>query len=193
MLREYAPWLKVMEPFCWLDYADPDLMDVRVPRTTLVKPILERGLSTWAYYCGNPGNTHINRLMDTPLAQVRMNGWLFYRFPISGFLHWAYNFWYRWDGERFCPCDPFANFDTFNWPHHAYGDCWSVYPGPDGPISTLRWEAFADSLQDYALLQTLGVPRDDRPLLALNDYDRFPIDNAWVERTRLHYLKAHSH
>lgn len=184
MFRELAPWMKTIDAYCWPEYSEPGLMDAGVPRTKLVPAILARGQSTWAYYCGNPGATSINRLMDTPLAQVRMNGWLFYRFPIDGFLLWSYNFWYRVEKGKFVPADPFANFDTFNWPHNAYGDCWSVYPGPDGPIDTLRWEAFADSLQDYALLQTLDTPRDGRLLRAIEGYDRFPIDAKWIDHAR---------
>ena len=37
------------------------------------------------------------------------------------------------------------------------GDPFVVYPGPDGPVDSLRWEVFAASLQDYALLQEAGV------------------------------------
>lgn len=190
MLRELAPWLRVTEPFCHMEYTEPGLIDLPFPRTSMVPAIRARGQATAGYYCGNPGPKSINRLMDTPLAQVRMNGWTFYRFGIDGFLHWAYNFWYRIEGGTFVPADPFANFDTFHWPHHAYGDCWSVYPGPDGPLDTLRWEAFADSLQDYRLLQTLGIPQDDRRLRAIVSFSDFPIDDAWIWRTRRSLLGA---
>ncbi len=189
MLRELAPWMKVTDPFCHMEYTEPGLIDLPFPRTKMVADIQARGLRTAAYYCGNPGPTVINRLMDTPLSQVRMNGWTFYRFDIDGFLHWAYNFWYRGRNQRFVPADPFANFDSFVWPHYAYGDCWSVYPGPDGPIDTLRWEAFSDSLQDYALLQTLNVARDDVPLRDIEGFDRFPVSQTWIEKTRQHYLE----
>ena len=33
------------------------------------------------------------------------------------------------------------------------GDCYMVYPGPDGPISTVRWEIFREGVQDYEYLK----------------------------------------
>lgn len=189
MMRELAPWMRITDPFCWMEYADPELIELPFPRTHMVPEIQAKGQSTAAYYCGNPGPKSINRLMDTPLPQVRMNGWAFYRFGVTGFLHWAYNFWYRAQGEHFTPANPFANFDTFPWPHNAYGDCWSVYPGPDGPIDTLRWEAFGDSLQDYALLQTLNIPRDGELLRDIKGFSDFPIDEGWITAARSSLLE----
>jgi len=52
MFRELAPWMKIMDPFCWIDYAEPDLMDVRVPRT-LCAANPGTGPVHLAYYCGN--------------------------------------------------------------------------------------------------------------------------------------------
>lgn len=58
----------------------------------------------------------------------------------------------------------------------------------DGPLDSTRWEVFADSQQDYALLQTPGVG-EDAPLLApLEGYDRSPRDAGrveWARRTLL--------
>jgi len=34
-------------------------------------------------------------LMETPLPKTAMHGFLFYRWPFEGFLHWGYNCWYE--------------------------------------------------------------------------------------------------
>ena len=75
-------------------------------------------------------------------------------------------------------------------PGWAYGDTFQVYPGPDGPIDSIRWEVFAESLQDYALLQTLGVDRDGRRLSVLRDFDDFPKERGWVDRARRKLLSS---
>jgi hypothetical protein len=64
-----------------------------------------------------------------------------------------------------------------------------VYPGPDGPLDSIRWEVFAESLQDYALLQTAGVDRDDPLFAAINGYGDFPRDPAWIRRALVRVLE----
>ena len=49
-----------------------------------------------------------------------------------------------------------------------------IYPGKDGPIDSIRWEVFAESLQDYAILQTAGIKPDDPLLAPLKSYADFP-------------------
>jgi hypothetical protein len=127
-------------------------------------------------------------LLDTPLAKIRMNGWLFYRWPFHGFLHWGYNYWYK--SQTRTRIDPFNVQDGLMWPGWAYGDTFMVYPGADGPIDSLRWEVFADSMQDYALLQTLGVERDAKLLRDLKTFEDFPKSADWLARTRRKLLTA---
>ena len=55
-----------------------------------------------------------------------------------------------------------------------------------GPIDSIRWEVFAESLQDYALLQTAGIKPDDALLAPLKSYADFPKDEAWLR----HALEA---
>ena len=59
-----------------------------------------------------------------------------------------------------------------------------VYPGPDGPVDSMRWEIFGESLQDYQLLQTLGVERNDSLLQPLKNFMDFPKSPTWRERAR---------
>ena len=43
----------------------------------------------------------------------------------------------------------------------------------------LRWEVFALSLQDYAMLSTLGVGPEDGRLADLRGFDDFPKQARW--------------
>lgn len=57
-----------------------------------------------------------------------------------------------------------------------------MYPGADGkPLDSIRWEVFAESLQDYAILQTAGILPDDPMLADIKDYADFPRTEEWIQ------------
>ena len=57
----------------------------------------------------------------------------------DGLLRWSYNDW---------PEDPYAHPEWGDWPT---GDTFLVYPGENGPVSSLRWEQLREGIQDYEL------------------------------------------
>ena len=180
LLRELAPWMKVMDALSEIQFAKAGLTDTPVPSISKALAFLDDGIPCWCYYCCGPRGRFVQRLMDTPLAKIRMNGWLFYRWPFQGFLHWGYNYWYQSQTRN--KIDPFVVQDGLKWPGWAYGDCFMVYPGENGPLDSIRWEVFAESLQDYALLQTLGIKRES--LSELHSFEDFPKSAAWLNKTR---------
>lgn len=182
LLAELAPWMKVMDALSEIEFGRSGLTDMPVPATKAALQFIEENIPTWVYYCCGPRGLFINRLMDTPLPKIRMNGWLFYRWAFLGFLHWGYNYW-TMRGVRTL-ADPFTVQDAGFWPAWAFGDTFLVYPGEKGPIDSLRYEAFADSLQEYALLQTLGVSRESKLLAAMKTLEDFPKTEAWIQKTR---------
>ncbi len=184
LLRELAPWMDVMDALSEIEFAKAGLTDIPVPSVSTALDFLTAGIPSWCYYCCWPRGAFVQRLMDTPLAKIRMNGWLFYRWPFQGFLHWGYNYWHRSQTREMI--DPFTVQDGERWPNWAYGDCFMVYPGKEGPLDSIRWEVFAEGLQDYALLQTLGVDRDS--LTEIRRFDDFPKSADWLVRTRRRLL-----
>ncbi|NUN93482.1 MAG: DUF4091 domain-containing protein [Verrucomicrobiae bacterium] len=185
MLRELAPWMTVMDALSDIRFAREKLVDVPVPILREAKMFVDEGIPCWTYFCCAPVGRWLNRLLTTPLTKVRLSGWLFWRFQHLGFLHWGYNYWYRKQTRELI--DPYLVLDGGGWPGWQSGDPFVVYPGKDGPIDSLRWEVFAESLEDYRLLQTLGVSPSS---LAdeFRDYHRFPRDPAWVRRRRAQLL-----
>lgn len=185
-LRELAPWMRTLDALSEIEYGRDKLTDMPVPSISVTKAFREAGIPCFTYFCCGPRGRHINRLLDTPLAKLRMLGWLCYRFETLGFLHWGYNYWQR-RGERTL-IDPFTEQAACDWPGWAYGDTFVVYPGPDGPIDSIRWEIFAESFQDYALLQTLNMQPDDPRLAVFEDFDRFPKNRDWLRAMRRELL-----
>ena len=185
LLKEFAPWMKSMDALSEIDFAHET--DLPIPVTISAPQFAARKIDAGIYYCCAPRGKYLNRLMDTPLAKIRMNGWLFYRFQPKLFLHWGYNYWHRSQTRELL--DVFNESAGGKWPGWPYGDTFCVYPGPDGPIDSIRWEVFAESLQDYALLQTLGVDPNGKLLRKCKDYAEFPKDAKWITQARRKLLK----
>jgi len=126
--------------------------------------------------------------LDTPLPKIRMSGWLFYDLGAKGFLHWGFNYWHKMQTEEMG--DPFNDASNGLWPDIPYGDPFMIYPGPNGePIDSIRWEVFAESLQDYAILQTAGIKPGDPLLKEIRSYADFPKRGEWIENAMRQILK----
>ncbi|HTL53151.1 MAG TPA: DUF4091 domain-containing protein [Planctomycetota bacterium] len=213
LLRELAPWMRVMDALSDIRFGREQLTDLPIPVIKTALQFKAEGIPSWCYYCCSPGGRFTNRFMDTPLANVRAQGWLFYRHGFGGFLHWGFNYWYKRQSRTLI--DPFTVSDGGAWPGWTYGDPFVVYPagkpagepeaGPGasgcvgigwearrlepGPLDSIRWEVFHETLQDYALLETLGVPPEDPRLKAFKTFEAFPRDAKVVLGLRKALLK----
>lgn len=188
ILRDLAPWMKVMDALSNIEYGKEGLTDIPIPIVSAAQAYIDAKIPHWVYYCCAPHGPWLNRFLDTPLPKVRMSGWLFYRLGAKGFLHWGYNYWHKMEREEIG--DPFHDASNADWPNIPYGDPFMIYPGPDGPIDSIRWEVFADSLQDYAILQTAGIKPGDPMLADLKTYADFPKNEEWLQKTLTRILKS---
>ncbi len=186
-LREQAPWMKVMDALSDVRYGREGLTDIPIPIVSSAQAYIDEGIPHWVYYCCSPHGPWINRFFDTPLPKVRMSGWLFYRLGAKGFLHWGFNYWHKIEREELT--DPFQDATAADWPNIPAGDPFEVYPGEKGPIDSIRWEVFAESLQDYAILQTAGIKPDDAMLADIKTYAKFPKSEKWIDAKLREILK----
>lgn len=189
LLLDIAPWMKgrILDAISPIEYGRQRLVDYPIPNVAAAGAYRAEGIPHWVYYCCGPKGTCLNRFFDTPLAKLRTGGFLYYHLEALGFLHWGYNFWYVMDlGFNAVPqnlIDPFTDGavgTTSGGEGEPYGDSFVVYPGKDGPIDSIRWEVFAESLQDYTLLQTLGIKRDDPLFEGLDSYCGYPYSEEWI-------------
>jgi hypothetical protein len=188
LVAKLAPWMRVIDALTDLRLAEEGLVDEPVALLPSVQEFIGGGFPTWAYFCCIPRGRYLNRLLDTPLTKVRMAGWLFASMGVKGFLHWGYNYWYRRQTTQLI--DPFRVADGGAWPHWPAGDAFQVYPGTTGPIDSMRWEVFAESLQDLALLQHSGLTRDQDVFAPVRSFEDFPRGEAWIESARHTVLDA---
>ena len=188
LLRELAPWMQVMDAMSDPRFATERLTDMPVPSIATAAQFTQAGCPAWTYFCCGPRGRFLQRLLDTPLPKLRMAGWLFYKLGAKGFLHWGHNYWYV-----FCTGtmgEPFRDAANGAWPGLPTGDPFVVYPGANGPVSSVRWEVFSESLQDYALLQSAGVKPDDPLLAPIKSYEDFPKTEAWLKSARKKILTS---
>jgi outer membrane protein assembly factor BamB len=113
-----------------------DLIDVWAPDLHLVREqpealteIFRHGKQYWHYEA--PGD---QRYLD-PLGFYRMKPWVAFQMGMTGGGYWVYssaNYWFAEPGGG-----------------SEYG---SVYPTERGPVTTKRWEASRDGIEDFELL-----------------------------------------
>lgn len=188
MLQELAPWMKVHDALSDIRYGREGITDMPVASIQTAKQFVDEGIPSFAYFCCGPRGKYLNRLMDTPLAKIRMAGWLLRKMKALGFLHWGYNYWYK--SQTRLMIDPFTEQSGAAWPGWAYGDPFVVYPGQEGPLDSIRWEVWADSMQDLALLQTAGIDPGDAILSEIRDYNDFPWTEEWIQSARSRILEG---
>lgn len=187
LLKNLAPWMSVMDALTDITFARQGLTDRPIPSIGTALEFVKEKIPCWCYYCCGPRGRYLNRLLDTPLSKISMHGFLFYRWPFLGFLHWGYNYWYQ--SQTRTLINPYQVQDGLAWERGwAYGDTFQVYPGPHGPVDSMRWEVFSEALQDYALLETLGVDRDDQSLRPVRSFEDFPKGEGWRLKTRARLL-----
>ncbi len=183
-LNQNAPWTKgkVIDALSEIEYGRENLTDHPIPIISSADAYIKEKIPHWVYFCCAPRGMYLQRLLDTPLPKIRMAGFLFYRLGARGFLHWGYNYWHALEQEKLI--DPFSDSTGACWPGIPPGDPFVVYPGPDGkPVDSIRWEVFAEALQDYAILQTAGIKPDDPMLGDIKSYADFPRSEQWLNET----------
>lgn len=93
---------------------------------------------TTFYVCCGPAFP--NTFVFSPLVESRMLPWLAAQGGYDGFLRWSYNDWSD---------NPFTHPEYAPFPT---GDVHFVYPGDNGPVTSLRWEQLREGIQDYELV-----------------------------------------
>ena len=111
------------------------------------------GEKVLVYTCLIPGGKWLNRTLDMEKLRQVYFGWGAAYYNTGGYLHWGLNQY---------KADPFKQSVT----HHSApgaaannflpaGDTHIVYPGKEGPLSSVRFEAHRMGIEDYDLLQIL--------------------------------------
>ncbi|NLB54570.1 MAG: DUF4091 domain-containing protein [Lentisphaerae bacterium] len=157
MVRKYMPGITIMDAL--LDTSLVGSVDIWCPQASdfqrnheKFKAVRELGDKVWYYTCCTPGGPWLNRLLDMELLRPVLIGWGAELFELDGYLHWGLN---HYTANQ----DPFNMSVIENWGggQNALppGDTHVVYPGADGPWSSMRFEAHREGAEDLELLRML--------------------------------------
>lgn len=117
-----------------------------------------RGDTIWFYTCCGPSGFYLNRFIDTELLRTRLLHWGNWRYRLDGYLHWGLNQIIEEQDPFENTCPPHGPYKEFHLPP---GDSHIIYPGKDGPWSSVRFEAMGAGIEDYELLRVVAA-RDEK-------------------------------
>ena len=104
----------------------------------------QMGKQVWLYVSG-PTPPYPSLVIDAPAMAVRMLPWMCWKYGLGGLLYWSVNYW---------TTDPYQ--EPMNTPWQQNGNGSLFYPGPDGPVSSIRLETLRDGMEDYEYLAHLS-------------------------------------
>ena len=152
ILRKHIGERPVMDAISDLSFYEKGLIDLPVCAADHIGPFLEKGVRPlFAYYCCAQSTGVSNRFLGMPSVRNRSIGIQIYCNRVEGFLHWGYNYWLTPGSAGLL--DPYAITDCMK--TFPAGDAFSVYPGQEGPVESIRQAVFYEALQDVRLLQLL--------------------------------------
>ena len=194
IIKEYLAEFKMIDALSDYAFYEKGLVPTPIPATNHIKPFLENGVQNlWTYYCCGQDNKVSNRFIAMSSARNRVIATQLFKYDIKGFLHWGYNFWYSQYSIK--PIDPFAVTDSgLGFPS---GDAFSVYPGENGPLESIRIKVFTDALCDLRAMNMLSkligkeavlkmIEKDIDPI----EFDHAPSDEDYILSMRIRINKA---
>ncbi|TMV43202.1 DUF4091 domain-containing protein [Paenibacillus mesophilus] len=105
------------------------------------KKALERGEELWWYHT-DPLHPQANFLIDMPAVDARAAFWQSWQgFINKGYTGFLYA-WSTWAGKE----DPWKITGPF---FYRNGLESQIYPSPNGPVNSIRWEVMRDGVEDY--------------------------------------------
>lgn len=135
-----------------IDFYETGLIEMPVCASDKIDAFIEKQVENlWVYYCCVQGSKVGNRYLSMPSYRNRILGLQMYKYKIKGFLQWGYNFYYsRYSLYKINPYATTSADGAF-----PSGDSFSVYPGEDGPLKSLRAVVFKEALQDIEVCKLL--------------------------------------
>jgi len=194
MVHKYMPGVPVMDATC-----DPGLIgtvDIWCPLAPEYQKHRREfeaqrrlGDKVWVYTCTAPGGRWLNRFLDQELLRPVLIGWAMALYRLDGYLHWGLNQYQAGQDPFQRSVVPLANLEG----NLCAGDTHIVYPGPNGPWSSLRLEAHREGLEDLELLRRLDA-RDPEPCAAVvrkavQGFDQYVTDPTQFRSIRRQLLK----
>lgn len=141
-------------------YYKNGLVDIPVAGTPSINNFFGENVNKlWCYYCGIHNDKVSNRYIAQKSRRTRIIGFQMYKYGVSGFLHWGYNFWFTELSQKHI--NPYEISDAGG--AFPSGDAFIVYPGENfEPIPSLRLKLIYESFQDIRACELLEKLTDKK-------------------------------
>ncbi len=151
LLAEYT----IMDALSNIEFWKKGFVRTPCASSNHIEPFLEAGVpGLWTYYCCSQSVSVSNRFFAMPGARTRAIGMQLYKYGISGFLQWGYNFYYNQGSYDYV--NPYL--DSTGGYFVPSGDAYSVYPSADGhALESMRIVQFHEALQDRSAMELAEV------------------------------------
>ncbi len=134
------------------EFYEKGLVSTPVTATNHIEEFLPHKVENqWIYYCCGQGIGVGNRFLAMPSYRNRILGLQMYKYGIKGFLQWGFNFYYSQLSRKII--NPYITSSADK--AFPSGDAFSVYPGINKPLPSLRVWIFKEALEDIELCRTL--------------------------------------
>ena len=152
----------------------------------------KKGEKVLIYTCLVPGGKWLNRTLDMERIRQVYFGWAGSKYNTFGYLHWGLNQYKANPFKQSVVKHPSPQASSNNF--LPAGDTHVIYPGTDGPLSSLRFEAHRQGIEDYELLEKLKLKNPNKhkrfiKKLFLN-YTNYSLSIRKYERIRKKLLKS---
>ena len=152
----------------------------------------KKGEKVLIYTCLVPGGKWLNRTLDMERIRQVYFGWAGSKYNTFGYLHWGLNQYKANPFKQSVVKHPSPQASNNNF--LPAGDTHVIYPGIDGPLSSLRFEAHRQGIEDYELLEKLKLKNPEKhsrfiKKLFLN-YTNYSLSIRKYERIRKNLLKS---
>ncbi len=157
--KDAAPHIPIMVTSSGLNPFIPDALDrwtvhsqvFDTPHNKTLLKALSEGREVWWYVDHAPPRPYGNLLLDFQAIEHRILFWQAWALGVRGMYYWNVN--YLPPGMD--TATALLDLTPVN------GDGILVYPGPEGPINSMRWEIIRDGIEDYDYLD-LFIQRRNR-------------------------------
>ena len=186
LFRELLGEYPVIDALSSIAFFKEGLIDRPVPHESSLDEFIKEDVAErWVYYAGEWRDGMPGRMFGMPSLRNRVLGILLYVYGCDGFLEWGYNFWFS-QYNRTWAVDPWR--DTNSGRCFRSGGAFLVYPGPDGPMDSLRHEVIAEAFQDERALRLLESLTSREEVLKLLDREtgfrislrHYPRSEKWL-------------
>lgn len=153
LVKGYVPGYHMIDALSEYRFYEQGAVEEPVCASNHIEPFLKkRPPRLWTYYCTGQHLEVSNRFIVLPGFRTRVLGIQLYKYAITGFLHWGYNFYHS--EFSMYPIDPYRCTDADG--AFPSGDPFLVYPGKDGkPVDSIRSMLMERAMEDLRAMYHL--------------------------------------